>query len=101
MNLELSGKTALVTGASSVGIGRVIAQTLAAEGVQVAISARRRSMLEEVAHEIKTAGHLEPAVLPVDLYEPDAAQALAGAARAARPNRHTHQLRWRKPSDNA
>lgn len=64
MNLELSGKTALVTGASNVGIGRVIAQSLAEDGVQVAISARRRSC-SKVAHGIKTADHLEPAVLPV------------------------------------
>jgi 3-oxoacyl-[acyl-carrier protein] reductase len=81
MNHEQSGKTALVTGASSVGLGRVIAQTLAQEGAQVAISARRRHLLDEVARDIKAAGHLEPVVLPADLYESDAPRALVEAAR--------------------
>jgi len=41
MDLGIKGKTALVTGASS-GIGRGIAIALGREGVQVAITARRR-----------------------------------------------------------
>src|SRR5215217_1374835 len=81
MDLQLSGKTALVTGASSVGIGRVIARGLAEEGVRVAITARRAHLLEEVAQEIKSAGLIEPAVLPADLYEADAAVKLTAAAR--------------------
>jgi 5,10-methylene-tetrahydrofolate dehydrogenase/methenyl tetrahydrofolate cyclohydrolase len=40
VDLQLVGKTALVTGASQ-GIGRAIAKGLAAEGVLVAIAARR------------------------------------------------------------
>ena len=40
MDLELAGRTALVTGAS-MGIGRGIALALAAEGVTLAIAARR------------------------------------------------------------
>ncbi|HYC45829.1 MAG TPA: SDR family oxidoreductase [Burkholderiales bacterium] len=80
MDLQLSGKTALVTGASSVGIGRVIAHGLAEEGVRVAISARRAHLLEEVALEIKDKGLIEPVVLPADLYEPGAPVQLARAA---------------------
>ena len=51
MDLQLVGKTALVTGAS-MGIGRAIAKGRAAEGVQVAAAARRRHLLDELASEI-------------------------------------------------
>ena len=55
MDLQISDKTALVTGAS-VGIGRAIAKALAAEGVRVAVSARRTDKLRELADEIVAAG---------------------------------------------
>ena len=61
----LTGKTALVTGASS-GIGRATALALAAEGVRLAITGRSRKRLEEVAAEAG-AGTL---VLPADLTQP-------------------------------
>ncbi|HEX6003929.1 MAG TPA: SDR family oxidoreductase [Burkholderiales bacterium] len=80
MDLKLSGKTALVTGASSVGIGRVIAMGLAEEGVRVAITSRRAHLLEEVAQQIRSRNHPDPVVLPVDLYEPGAPEQLARAA---------------------
>ena len=50
MDLGISGKTALVTGASA-GIGRGIARALAAEGVKLAVTARRRDKLEDLARE--------------------------------------------------
>ena len=53
MELELRGKTALVTGAS-MGIGRGIAKALAKEGVRLAVVARRRHLLEELEKEIGT-----------------------------------------------
>ena len=52
----LTGKTALVTGASS-GIGRATALALAAEGVRLAITGRSRERLEEVAAEIGRGRH--------------------------------------------
>jgi len=60
MDLRLSGKTALVTGASSVGIGRVIAIGLAEEGVRVAITARRAHLLDEIAKHGVTVNCIQP-----------------------------------------
>jgi 3-oxoacyl-[acyl-carrier protein] reductase len=79
MDLQLSDKTALVTGASA-GIGRGIALALAAEGVRVAVAARRVGLLEELAAQMVDQGFARPAVIGCDLYEEDAAVTLAGAA---------------------
>ena len=51
MDLELKGKTAIVTGGSK-GIGKAVARELANEGVDVAIVARSREALEETAAEL-------------------------------------------------
>ena len=51
MREELSGKTALVTGASS-GIGRAMAKALAAEGAKLALVGRSAERLRAVADEI-------------------------------------------------
>ncbi|MYE55295.1 MAG: SDR family NAD(P)-dependent oxidoreductase, partial [Chloroflexi bacterium] len=54
MDLELQGKTALITGGSK-GIGKAIAIALAEEGVDVAIAARSQDTLDEAAAEIRSA----------------------------------------------
>lgn len=79
MDLKISGKTGLVTGASS-GIGRGIALALAAEGVRLAIVARRRNLLEELAAEIVAGGGVQPVVIECDFMQPDAASAIATVA---------------------
>jgi short-subunit dehydrogenase len=80
--MQLAGKQALVTGASS-GIGAAIARELAARGAIVTLVARRREALEELAGEIRSAGvqtHVEPA----DLGNVEEVEALAGRVVAKR-----------------
>ena len=79
MDLQLKGKTALITGASA-GIGRGIATALAAEGVQTVIAARRLEALEALAGEIEQSGGSRPVCITSDLYEDNASGNLAQAA---------------------
>jgi NADP-dependent 3-hydroxy acid dehydrogenase YdfG len=70
---ELTGKVALVVGASS-GIGEATALGLAAEGARVAITARRGQRLNDLAKRIyRRAGH----ALPIEADVTDEAQASA------------------------
>ncbi len=82
MDLSLEGKTALVTGASQ-GLGRAIAHALAAEGVRLAIVARRRALLEELAAEIGGAGGDTPVLIVADLLADAAPATVATEALAA------------------
>ena len=77
MDLGLTGKTALVTGAS-VGIGRAIARGLAAEGVRLAVVARRRDLLESLEKEIGA----KLAIIEQDMMAEDAADRIASQALA-------------------
>lgn len=73
MDLQLTEKTALVTGGSE-GIGKAIASTLAREGVDVAICARRREPLEAAAAEISGATGRKVLAIPADLTKDEDAQ---------------------------
>jgi 3-oxoacyl-[acyl-carrier protein] reductase len=79
MDLGLNDKTALVTGASA-GLGRAIAQHLAAQGVKLCIAARRRDLLDSLVTEIVAAGGPRPHAVTIDLMQEDAPQKIAGAA---------------------
>jgi 3-oxoacyl-[acyl-carrier protein] reductase len=82
MDLQLSGKTALVTGAS-MGIGHAIARGLAAEGVRLCIAARRANLLEELAAQIVAAGSAAPHIEAIDLMQEGAPARLASLASRA------------------
>lgn len=75
---DLSGRFALVTGATG-GIGGAIAKALHAQGATVALSGTRREALESLAGELGERAH----VLPTDLKDPAAVDALPGAAESA------------------
>jgi NAD(P)-dependent dehydrogenase (short-subunit alcohol dehydrogenase family) len=77
---DLTGKTALVTGASR-GIGRAIAVGLAGAGADVALSARDEALLREVQGEVEALGR-RAVVLPADVTDADACAQLAADAIA-------------------
>ena len=75
---DLTGKSALVTGASG-GIGAAIARALHGAGASVALSGTRVEPLEALAGELGARAH----VLPCDLGDPEAVEALPKQAIAA------------------
>ena len=81
MDLKLKGRTALVTGAS-MGIGRGIAEALGAEGVKLALAARRGNLLEEVSAKIVAGGGPKPVLIVQDVMAEDAAASIAEKALA-------------------
>lgn len=75
---DLSGKNALVTGASG-GIGGAIAEALHAAGASVALSGTREAPLQELADKLGTRAH----VVPANLADAEALAALPKAAAEA------------------
>ena len=75
MTFDLTGKTALITGASG-GIGADIARALHAAGATVGLSGTRTEPLEALAAELGERAH----VLPCNLSDPDAVDGLPKAA---------------------
>jgi 3-oxoacyl-[acyl-carrier protein] reductase len=79
MDLALQGRTAVITG-GSMGIGKSVAHTLAAEGVNLVLLARGREALEECAAEIESATRVDVLPIPTDVTDPASVNAAAEAA---------------------
>ncbi len=78
MMFDLTGKNALVTGATG-GLGNAIARKLHAQGATVALSGTRENVLQELAGELGERAH----VLPCNLSDADAVDALPKQAAEA------------------
>jgi short-subunit dehydrogenase len=73
---EGSGKTALVTGASS-GIGKAFAELLAQKGYAVVLTARRGDRLDALAAELRQKYNVATQTIVADLAEPNAPAQIA------------------------
>jgi NAD(P)-dependent dehydrogenase (short-subunit alcohol dehydrogenase family) len=82
MDLQLTGKRAIVTGGSR-GIGKAIARQLAEEGVDVAIAARTKPALEATAAELAQATGRRVVPIAADMGDDASVKALVQAAREA------------------
>ena len=82
MDLGMTGKKAIVTGASE-GIGKAITRAFAQEGVDVAICARRKDVLEKTAAEIAKESGRKIIPIVADLTKPADAENFCKAAHAA------------------
>ena len=69
MNTDLTGRTALITGAS-LGLGRAMATAMHAAGANVALLARRESVLEEARQAIDDEPGGQVGTYPCDVTEP-------------------------------
>jgi len=81
MNLGLQGKVG-VAAASSAGIGRAVAEALAAEGMDLVLCARRVEALEKVRRELEKYG-VRIVTVPADLSKPEEVKAVVSAAHGA------------------
>lgn len=79
MDLGLRGRTALVGGSSS-GLGRAVAEELAAEGVDLMLCARSSDALQATAREIEAAYNVRVTVVAADLSRMEEAQRVADSA---------------------
>lgn len=82
MDLELSGKVALVSGGSR-GIGKAIARQLAREGADVVVAARNMGQLQTTADELARESGRRIVPLTVDTSDDASVAALVAAAIAA------------------
>ncbi len=78
MELGFAGKVALVTGASR-GLGKAVADLLAAEGAKIALAARDPETLEGAARDIRERFRADVLARPTDVTREDQVSALVGA----------------------
>jgi len=79
---DLTGKTALVTGASG-GIGSAIVSALVTQGANVVLTGTREQVLREVAASLDLKPYQKAEVIAANLSEPEASSQLIAASEAA------------------
>jgi NAD(P)-dependent dehydrogenase (short-subunit alcohol dehydrogenase family) len=83
MRIDLSGRTAIIAGASG-GLGHAMAQALADAGAGIVLVARNAAKLEELAHELSARSGARPVhVFTADLTDESSVAALGTAVAAA------------------
>src|SRR5690554_4188097 len=82
MDLQLTGKRALICGGSS-GLGRAVAAALVAEGAHVALLSRDAAKLRAVADDLNAAGPGRAVIAPADLSDHQALLKAVDAAEQA------------------
>ena len=89
MDLELKGKTAIVTGGSR-GIGKAIGREFGLEGVDVALVARGQEALEETARELAEETGANFITVVADTGEPESVKSMVKEAAHRPQPRHPH-----------
>jgi NAD(P)-dependent dehydrogenase (short-subunit alcohol dehydrogenase family) len=79
MDLQLRGKTVVITGASQ-GIGAGLAQVFAEEGCVLHLVARSKEKLEELASHLRSDHGIEVLICACDITDPNSPRAIADAA---------------------
>lgn len=80
MEMDLGGRTAIITGASR-GLGEAMAKSLAGAGAEIALVARDRARLDRVQDDIRSLG-MAAEVFVADVTKEDAVAGLAEAVKA-------------------
>lgn len=82
MDMQLQGRTALISGASS-GIGAGVARVLAREGARVVLTARRKDWLDRLARQIDEVATVPPIVVAGDVTVADEVKRIVAEASEA------------------